>query len=222
MSNILKYSAAVAVAGSMALTTTAALAGDYMGNFMIRAGVSVIDPDSSADVFAPGGALIPGANAEVSTEVVPTATISYFFTENIAAELLCCFAQHGVEGRGALAGVNLGDTWIFPPAVTLQYHFTNFEGFKPYVGVGAQYISFFDEGNAPGLGGVSLNIDDSIGVTLQAGVDVELQDGWYLNADVRKTFFEMDATWGNGVTADVTLDPWIFTLGVGYRFNLFN
>ena len=225
MSNILKYTAAVAVAGSMALTTTAALAGDYMGNFMVRAGVSVIAPDSSADVFTPAGALIAGADAEVSTEVVPTATISYFFTENIAAELLCCFAKHDVEGvSGVIAGADLGDTWIFPPAVTLQYHFTNFEGFKPYVGVGAQYIAFFDEGPSTTgvLAGAPLSIDDSIGVTLQAGVDVELRDGWYLNADVRKTFFEMDARWGTGHTAEVTLDPWIFTVGIGYRFNMFN
>jgi outer membrane protein len=225
MSNILKYTAVAAVAGTMALTTNFAQAGDYMGNFMIRAGVSVINPDSSADVFTPGGALIAGADAEVSTEVVPTATISYFFTENIAAELLCCFAKHEVDGvSGIIAGANLGDTWIFPPAVTLQYHFTSFERFKPYVGVGAQYIAFFDEGPSTSgpLAGASLSIDDSIGFTLQAGVDFELQDGWYLNADVRKTFFEMDARWGTGHTAEVTLDPWIFTLGIGYRFNMFN
>jgi outer membrane protein len=222
MTNILKHIAAATLAGAMAMGASAVQAGDYMGNFMIRAGVSVIAPDSSADVFAANGGQIAGADAEVSTEVVPTATISYFFTENIAAELLCCFAKHEVEGKGTLAGVDLGDTWIFPPAVTLQYHFTNFDGFKPYVGVGAQYIAFFDEGPATGLAGAALNIDDSIGLTLQAGVDIELQDGWYLNGDVRKTFFDMDARWSNGVTADVTLDPWIFTIGVGYRFNAFN
>jgi outer membrane protein len=122
MTNILKHIAAATLAGAMAMGASAVQAGDYMGNFMIRAGVSVIAPDSSADVFAANGGQIAGADAEVSTEVVPTATISYFFTENIAAELLCCFAKHEVEGKGTLAGVDLGDTWIFPPAVTLQYH----------------------------------------------------------------------------------------------------
>jgi outer membrane protein len=225
MANLLKHVAAATLAGAMAFGATAVQAGDYMGNFMIRAGVSVIAPDSSADVFGPTGALIPGADAEISTEVVPTATISYFFTENIAAELFCCFAKHDVEGvAGVLAGADLGDTWIFPPAVTLQYHFTNFEGFKPYVGVGAQFIAFFDEGpsTSGALAGAALSVDDSIGVTLQAGVDFELQDGWYLNGDVRKTFLDMDARWSTGHSADVTLDPWIFTVGIGYRFNAFN
>ncbi len=192
----------------------------YAGNWMVRVGASVVAPDSSADVFA-AGTLVPTHNAEVSTEVVPTATIAYFFTPNIAAELFCCFAKHDVEGRGTLAGLDLGDTWIFPPAVTLQYHFTQFGRFKPYVGAGFQYIAFFDESTASGLGGAQLDIDDSIGATLQIGFDYEIQDGWYFNADLKKTFFEMDAAWaGTGVTADVTLDPWIVTVAVGRRFNL--
>ena len=80
---------------------------------------------------------------------------------------------------------NVGDTWIFPPAVTLQYHFDPMHGFKPYAGVGFQYINFFDT-NSNDLGG-SMHIDDAVGFTLPAGVDVELGSGWYLNADVKKT-----------------------------------
>jgi outer membrane protein len=55
---------------------------------------------------------------------------------------------------------------------------------------------------------------------LQAGVDVELGKGWYLNADVKHVWLDTNADWHNGVTADVTVDPWIVSLGVGYRFNL--
>ena len=190
---------------------------------MVRVGGSVIAPDSSADVVA-GGTPRPSSshNAEVSTEVVPTATIAYFFTPNIAAELFCCFAKHDVEGRGtALGGSDLGDTWIFPPALTLQYHFTRFGRFKPYVGAGLQYIAFFDESDASSLQGAQLDIDDSVGATLQLGFDYEMHDGWYFNADVKKTFFDMDARWERtDTTAEVTLDPWIVTVAVGRRFDL--
>lgn len=199
-----------------------AVAGDYKGDFMVRAGVSVVAPDSSADVFV-GGNRVPSFDAEVSTEVIPSATLTYFFTNNVAVELFCCFAKHDVDGKGGLNGVDLGDTWIFPPALTLQYHFDRLGGIKPYVGAGVQYIAFFDEGNAGALlNNAPLNIDNAFGFTLQAGVDVEIGRGWYLNADVKKTWLETDASFrGTGVTADVELDPWIISAGIGYRFNLF-
>jgi outer membrane protein len=215
-----KLSAMIAISGSFIACVLAgpAAAGDYKGNFMVRAGVSGIIPDSSANVSI-GGINIPGLDAEVSTEVVPTATLSYFFTNNVAVELLCCFAKHDVSGRDGLAGVDLGSTWIFPPALTLQYHFDPMNGFKPYLGVGLQYIKFFNGSNSD-LGG-KIKIDDAVGFTLQAGIDIEIGQGWYVNADVRKTWLSTDARWqGTDVRADVELDPLIVTAAVGYRFNL--
>lgn len=45
--------------------------------------------------------------------------------------------------------------------------------------------------------------------------------GWYLNFDVKKTWIDTDAHWeGTPVTAEVDIDPWIYSLGIGYRFNL--
>ncbi|MDH3579371.1 MAG: outer membrane beta-barrel protein [Hyphomicrobiales bacterium] len=146
-----------------------ASAEDYTGSVVARVGVTVVDPDSSADVYA-GGARLAGASAEVSTEVVPSLTLAYFLTNNLAVELFCCFAKHDVDGKGTLNGVDLGDTWIFPPALTLQYHFHSGRGFKPYVGAGVQYIAFFDEGRSTLAGNPNLDIDSAFGFTLQAGV----------------------------------------------------
>ena len=80
-------------------------AGDDNGNAMIRVLGTVVDPDSSATVRA-GGTVIPGADAEVSTEVIPALTLSYFLNKNLALELFCCFAKHEIEGKGAIAGLN--------------------------------------------------------------------------------------------------------------------
>ncbi len=216
--------ASMAISGA-ALTgaVSTAAAGDYNGDFMIRLGGTVVAPDASADVFG-GAGLIPGVGADVNTKVVPSATLTYFFNKNLAAELFCCFSQHSVEGKGGLAGVDLGDAWIFPPIVTLQYHFDKIGSFKPYVGAGVQWIHFFNEGHATGgpVAGAKLEIDDAFGFALQAGVDIEIGGGWYLNADVKKTFIDADASWrGTGISADVELDPWLFSANVGYRFNLF-
>lgn len=205
---------------------TPAMAGSYNGDFLVRLQGTVVDPDASANVYAP--ALIPGASADVSTEVLPTLTLTYFLNKNIAAELFCCFAKFDAEGKGtAIGGVDLGDFWVFPPIVTLQYHFDPMGGFKPYVGAGVEYMAFFSEGHAgPGLGGASLDLDNAWGFALQAGFDLQIGQGWYLNADVKKVWLETNATWrdpGTGAlvaSADVDVDPWIFSVGLGYRFNL--
>jgi outer membrane protein len=207
--------------------TSPALAGSEDGDVMVRVLGTVVDPDTDATVRA-GGAVLPGADAEVSTEVIPALTLSYFFNKTLAVELFCCFAKHEIDGKGSIAALGeVADTWIFPPALTLQYHFAGLGAWKPYIGAGAQYIAFFDEGTgANRLGASRVSIDDAWGFTLQAGLDVALGNGWSLNADVKKTWLDTEVTWhdtalGVDVVGDADLDPWIFSVGLGYRFNLF-
>jgi outer membrane protein len=214
--------AGLALTVSVAGVSKPAMAGDEHGNFMVRALVTGVLPDTDADVYA-GGARIPGANAEVSDEVIPATTLTYFFNDNLAVELFCCFAKHSVDGTGAIAGLGeIADTWIFPPALTAQYHFNSGGKFKPYVGAGLQYIAFFNEGTGQNrLGAANVSIDDALGFTLQAGLDISMGNGWYLNADVKKTWLDTEISWaGTGVTADADLDPLIVSAGFGYRFNL--
>jgi outer membrane protein len=201
-SRIKAYLASLAVAGAVAGTAVPAQAGDYSGDFMVRVQGTVVNPDVDSD--------FPGL--DVSDEVIPALTLSYFFNKNIAVELFCCFAKHQAE----LNGSDVGDFWIFPPALTLQYHFDSMGAFKPYVGAGIQYIAPFDEESILG----NLEIEDALGFTLQAGVDIEIGQGWYLNADVKKTFIEHDIDLNGSRLTTIDLDPWIFSLGVGYRFNL--
>lgn len=196
-----------------------AQAGDNNGNVMVRVLATGVLPDTDAGPIT-GGVTAPANSYEVSDELIPALTLSYFVTKNWALELFCCFAKHNIDGKGALAGVDVGDTWIFPPAVTLQYHLDPIAGWKPYAGVGFQYINFFDT-SSNALGG-SMDIDDAFGFTLQAGVDVELGSGWYLNADLKKTWLDTSWTINNGgvITGSFDLDPWIVSAGLGYRFNL--
>jgi len=219
----------LAVATSMAALIgagTAASAGDYNGDFMIKAGVSGVLPNSEFDGLSiVGGPTIPGDIAEVDDSWVPSLTLTYFVNKNIGVELFCCFAQHGIEGKGALAGFGyLGETTIFPPILSLQYHFDGIRGIKPYVGAGVQFIHFFDEGSE--IGG-NLEIDSAFGFSVQGGVDVELGSGWYAGADVRYTWLDTEATFTNvpglgRLETDLDLDPLIVSAHVGYRFNLFN
>ena len=214
--------AALALTVSVSSASLPAMAGDDHGNFMIRGLVTGVLPDTDAAVYS-GGSRIAGANADVSDEVIPATTLTYFFNDNLAVELFCCFAKHEIEGTGSISGLGeIADTWIFPPALTAQYHFNTDGKFKPYVGAGLQYIAFFDEGTGQNrLGARSVSIDDAVGFTLQAGVDISIGNGWYLNADVKKTWLDTEIDWnGTGVRADADLDPLIVSAGFGYRFNL--
>jgi len=214
--------AGLAMLGAGALTVgygiAPAAADDYAGDTLVRIQGTVVMPDSSAKVQSPPGTPIPGASADVSTEVIPTLTITHFFTKNVAAELFCCFGKFNAEGKGtAINGADLGDFWVFPPIVTLQYHFDPVAGFKPYVGAGVQYIHFFDGGMSDL--GARIKLDDAWGFALQGGVDVEIGHGWYLNADIKKVWLDTDASWDGAARAKVTVDPLIVSAGLGYRFN---
>lgn len=226
-----KTNAAIAMGLALAVMVAAlpATAGDPNGNFMIRVLGTVVDPDAEASVRA-GGVRLPDADADVTTQFIPAATLTYFFNPAISAELFCCFSKHDIKGTRSLSGLGeIADTWIFPPALTVQYHFNSTGVLRPYLGVGGQYINFFDTGTGDNvLAAQKVSIDDAVGFTLQAGFDVSMGNGWFLNADVKKTWLDTTVTWhrskalgGVNVVADADIDPVIVSVGFGYRFNLF-
>ena len=212
----------------------AATAGDYNGNFMVRLqGTYLVTQDKLKSVDANGADIKTplGLDAEVSDVFLPTATLTYFLNKNLAVELLCCFSKHHIDltstAAPALNG-KVAEAWIFPPALTLQYHFDHMGAFKPYVGAGVQWIHFFKEKITENtLGATGENFSDAFGVILQAGFDYQLGGGWYLNADIKKSFLDTKVTWNNAaaagganVHAKADLDPLVISAGIGYRFNL--
>lgn len=209
-----------------------AAAGDYNGNFMVRLQGTYVDTQDhlkSLDTSTGADLKKAGFDASVSNEWIPTATLTYFLTKNIGVELFCCFSKHGVDLQSPIPALSgrVADAWIFPPALTLQYHFDGLGPFKPYVGAGAQYIHYFNTGTGSNtLQSTGVSFSDSFGPTLQVGFDYAIGGGWYLNADVKKSWLSTTATWHNSavtasdIKAKVDVDPLIVSVGVGYRFNL--
>ena len=92
----------------------AALAEDgNTGPWMFRLRALGVIPDASANINQ-----IPGASVNISDSAVPEFDISYFFTENIAAELILAVTQHTITGSGTIAGVDVGRAWLLPPTET--------------------------------------------------------------------------------------------------------
>jgi len=181
------------------------------GDVLVRGRVIVVAPDEDSSTTVAGG------QVAVDNDTVPELDISYFFTNNIAAELILGTSKHELDGKGALAGTPIGSAWIVPATLTVQYHHPLDGVLKPYVGAGINYSFFWNED--PSASFNSLEMDGGFGFALQAGVDYQISDRWFLNADLKKIFLNVDASLNNGATrADVDLDPWVFGLGVGYRF----
>jgi len=195
---------------ALSMLSTVAAAGD---SWLLRLRGINLNPDVGSTVDPIGGSV------DVNSDTVPEFDITYFFTANIAAELILATTRHRVSVSGSTLGnVDLGKVSLLPPTLTLQWHFLPGEKFRPYVGAGLNYTFFYDESTPRGTVN-SINYENNFGYALQAGLDYGLDDHWGINADIKKLFLSTDVTLNGGaITADVDLDPWIFGLGVAYRF----
>ncbi len=177
--------------------------------WLIRGRVIGMIPDENDGRL--GGA---PAGLRVDDAVMPELDFSYFFTDNIAVELILAATKHDVS----LAGTGkITELWVLPPTLTLQYHHP-MGAFKPYFGFGVNCTTILSSDATAAIGGVD-SWEDAFGFALQFGADYALDDHWSINVDVKKIWLNLDASvTAGGVSASVDLDPWVVGAGVGYRF----
>jgi len=197
--------------------------------WMIRVRALGVLPDASGSTVNVSGVPAlssPNSGLSIGNSVVPEVDISYFFTKNIAAELILGVTRHSINGTGTLSNLDIGHATLLPPTLTLQYHFTDFGAFKPYIGAGINYTVFFNQsaGNLPlnGLSVTQLNVSNSFGAAVQVGFDYMIDRHWGLNFDVKKLYLEPNysATVNNviPVSGRANIDPWLVAGGVAYKF----
>jgi len=188
-------------------------------------GVGVL-PSESADIGIIGG------DASISDTFIPELDFTYFFTKNIAAELILGTSKHDVHTTGSdisavggptKADVDLGSVYLLPPTLTLQYHFMPDTDFKPYLGAGINYTIFYgvDEGKTV----KDVEYDNAFGFALQAGIDYMISDKFFINVDAKRLFLKTDVTVnasnlaeGLSIPAKVDINPWLLGFGVGMKF----
>ncbi len=203
------------------------------GDFIVRAGAAQVDPNDDSDALQLNGAVLAGTEAEVDDDTQLGLTFTYMLTNHIGVGLLAATPfDHDLEAD--LSGLNLGKVDAgsakhLPPTVTLQYFpMDSASKFQPYVGVGVNYTKFFDEDvdseleSTLGLTGGDLEVDDSWGWSAQIGFDYEIDDHWLINASVWYIDLETDAKFDFDqpvvIKTDVDIDPWVYMIGVGYKF----
>jgi len=222
-----KISIAAAVMAASMLASPAQ-AGSPDGRLQVKVLATGVLPDGKIDTVNINAVGLPAGTQTVANDnVVPTLAVEYYATPNVSIETICCFTQHHVTGTGAIAGADVAQhLLILPATVTLKYHL-DAGAIKPYVGVGPAVFFYFDEkpgATAIALGATKLNMDNKLGLALQAGVDIPVNDsGMGVTLDAKRYFMKATTHFftAGGVEALSTthkLDPWVVSGGVYFRF----
>jgi outer membrane protein len=182
----------------------ATLLAPYGGNPLVAFGLS-----------SGPGTVIPWASTSTSYIIVPTLAVDYYINKNWSIEAICCVAPAHIQGIGSIKST-FAHTWVFPPSLLIDYHFTNFGAWQPYVGVGVNFTDYFGTRvnneswplffqpsgpltaasiSAFGVGAASAQfynatVTPSWGVVGQAGLDYMFNEHWGLNLDVKYIMME--------------------------------
>lgn len=197
---------ALLAAASLAPLAPVALADDS-GDWLVRARVLNLQSANKDST---------GLDLSVNDKTFPEVDITYFFSPNLAAELILTYPQkHDIRAGGS----KIGSLKHLPPTLTLQYHFTGMS-FRPYVGAGLNYTRFSNVEFAPAVvTALDPSIDkNSFGLALQAGVDFPLGGGWLLNLDVKKVQIRTDVFSAGTKAGTFKVDPLLVSVGFGKRF----
>ncbi len=154
-------------------------------------------------------------NLNVSNKTIPEVDISYFFNKNVAAELILTVPQKQHVYSG---GSRIGSFKHLPPTLTAQYHFTNFNGYKPYVGAGLNFTKIANEYITYQNPNDTHLSNNSVGAAFQVGVDIPLTKQVSFNVDVKKVYLKSHVYAGGTDIGTLKLDPVLVGVGVGYRF----
>lgn len=197
----------------LAAVATPLVAQSTEGPWLIRVRALSLTPADNSDAIP--SLSVPADAITVSSKVFPELDIAYFLTSNIAAELVLTYPQkHDVE----LSGTKIGTFKHLPPTLMLQYHFLPEGTVRPYLGAGVNLTLLSDVTLAvPGVGTLDLE-DSSIGWAAQAGADIQISPGFFLNLDAKRAMIRSDVLLGGSKVSAVEVDPWLLSVGIGRRF----
>ncbi len=196
------------LAALMLSTALVALAAPAMaqnqGDWTVGVGVGYLDPKSDNGTLA-------GLDTDIDADTSAIFTVEYFVQDNLGIELLAATPfSHSI----ALGGTDLASTKHLPPTLSLNYHFATNSAWKPYVGAGLNYTIFFDEKSALG----DLDIDNSFGVSLQAGLDYMVTEKGAVRLNVRWFDIDSDVKLNGTDIGTAEIDPWLVGVSYVHRF----
>jgi len=206
-------------------------------DILINARILNITPDVGGNqvITTAGAPLAAPAGIDVDDGYSLGVDITYMVTDNFGVELMLdTTSKHDVQGTGNLAGVSVGEVTVLPPSVIGVWHFTPASNIRPYVGAGLNYTMFLSEKTTaqftstmdsvvgPGVTSTGVSVDDTLSIVIQAGVDIDINQDWYVSLDAKYIDLNTTATvqvnGADAATVDFDLNPLVLGVGVGTRF----
>jgi outer membrane protein len=213
----MKTASRTRLAGALLALGFAAGAGPALavqqGDWLIRGGLGHVSPTGDGQSAA--------GKVEADSATSLAVNLTYMLSDNLGVELLGALPfTHDIDLEGA---GTVGETKQLPPTLILLYNFNPKSAVRYYAGAGLNYTTFFSEKTSGALAGADLELDDSFGLAVEAGVDVDLDKDMFFNASLWWMDIDTEAeiTAGGAPVVpkfDVEIDPWALFVGVGWRF----
>jgi outer membrane protein len=220
----------IAIVTVLICAANAAMAQDWQNlhNWSVKVGINKITPKVQSDDMSASSQ--PGTKIGVGSNSQPIFTVAYAFDSKVSAELVLGTPyKHDIYGAGSIAGVGkTGTVKSMPPTLFAQYHFLEEQSkLRPYVGLGLTYAYFYDETGSGALTALTntgsstpttFSVDSAWGLSSQVGVVYKIDEKWFGDLVVTKTFLKTTAHFSTGQTVNMRLDPVALAFSVGYRF----
>ena len=196
------------------------------GHWSYKVGENLIAPQvSSGDLSGPGPT---GVKIDVGHAYAPIVSGTYMLTDNVATELVIGLPyRHDITGKGVIDGAGkIASVQQLPPTLFVQYRFQQADAtWRPYLGLGLTYAYFRDARPTSTLnailGPTTMEVDGRFGLTPQIGAIYRINDRWFIDTSVTKTYLSTRATLTSGCivrTLASRLDPIAVSVSLGYQF----
>lgn len=232
----------IMIAASVLAAASLPASAQSAGSNVINLGWFHFDTHDSSEPLRqtyPASFAIPGSGAKVGNADTVGIAYTRFFTDNFALTFdIGAPPKFDLDGKGSLAGLgHLGSAKQWSPAIVAKWFFGGAEDrFRPFVGLGATYVWYSDvhlsqslvglaTQNTPG-GSASADLSSSWAPIANLGAVYNIDKKWSVGLSVSYIPLDTDANItgrvGNTVVSrsrtNLTLDPLITFLSVGYRF----
>lgn len=222
---VTKLAIALLAATGISAIATPAMAYEA-GDWLVRGRIINVNPNDDSGTLSIGGVDQGTKGVKVDSDTIPELDITYMLDRNWGVELILGYSDHTITGEKSWSSLgDVIDAKVLPPTLTLQYHFAPDSNIRPYIGAGVNYTYFFDEkvvGPALPAAGSKVKLEDSWGFAAQAGVDISINDDWFVNMDVKYIQIDTTAKFSNTavgsaqISADI--DPFVYGIGIGRKF----
>ncbi len=218
------------------------------GDNILGIGIAQIVPSTSLGTLNTTGPSAPtnaffnsntsGASSSIDSATTVTVGILHMFTDNIGAELTLgvppklTMNLNAPNGSAPQSHPGAATATYLAPAVVAKYLFNKpGDQWRPYVGLGATYVSFADvtanksDALVNNLAGTSASLSSAWAPVYNLGVIYNIDARWSISASVSyiplkttATFTGAGAGAGTTTTGTVDLNTTDYVIRVGYKF----